>query len=295
MLAPLPFRGVIASCAGGAACVLALGLGAISAAGSGGPLIVRSSTGQVRVDDSSSNAGFCPKGTSVASGGFANPSFNRKTSKLFIWGTNPVLAARPIGPAWRTTVANLGSSSNGRARWTVFAYCDRRHQRLHEVDKTVKVGPGERGAATVHCPKGSGVISGGLSDEEADLSSSRIFAIKSKRKGDRGWRGVAFNRSATHAGKLVVIGACQKDAPELLTRSASAHVPLRGTNAVLAHCPSGRSVLSGGFATSVHRSTGKGAFPLASMRVDDRTWRAAGFGNGAPGSIRAFAYCEPGA
>jgi hypothetical protein len=52
-------------------------------------------------------------------------------------------------------------------------------------------------------------------------------------------------------------------------------------------------VLSGGFATTVHRSNGKGAFPLASMRVDERTWRAAGFGNGASGSVRAFAYCEP--
>jgi hypothetical protein len=264
---------------------------AVAESAAGDPLITRAETGHVRVHDSSSGAAFCPQSSSVVSGGFANPNFSRKTGELFIWGTNPVVGPFPLGPSWRTTVANLGNAATGQARFRVYAYCDPEKPRVHEIYRDVKVGPRERGAATIRCPKGSEAISGGLSDEQADLGASRLFAIASKRKGDHGWRGVAYNKSRSHRGALAVIAECERNAPSLRVRHASRHVPRHGTSAVEAHCGKNRYALSGGFRTAVDPSTGKGAFPLASLRPNPKTWHAAGFGKGAPGEVTAFAYC----
>lgn len=282
----------LALLAAGALSGLGLLLGVARAGAHYGHLVTRSSPTTVLVDDSGSNAGFCPGGTSVVSGGFSN-SFDALTSRLFVWGTNPVLGPRPFGPAWRTTEANLGRASSGHGAYTAFAYCDRRQNHLlRMVTKTTRVGPHRQGAMTVQCPEGSVAIAGGFSDAEADLHRARLFGIKSKRKGERGWRAVAYNKAKSTAGKLIVIAECDKKEPRLTTESAATRVPVRATSSVAAQCGDQRQAVSGGFATSLHRSSDKGAFPLASMRAGEDMWQGAAFGDRASGSLRVFAYCE---
>jgi hypothetical protein len=250
-------------------------------------LTTRSSSIRINVGESGSNAphGCGEQGTAV-SGGFENPDFDRQTSKLLLWGFNPVHRA-----SWRTTAANLGEAASGGGTLTVFAYCDLRAPRLVEKFSTVKIKPRHKASATADCPKGSEAVSGGFSDSEANLGGARLFGFRSKRVRKRGWRASAFNMSSAVTGTLIAVVDCDRDPPELRSRVREVTVPSEGAASVSVRCGERRETRSGGFAGSVDPASGDGTFPFELMRRTARTWSAAAFDEGEAAQFTVYTYC----
>jgi hypothetical protein len=249
------------------------------------------STGSVRVDDFSSSAPGDGCGDRAAlSGGFAN-TFDRRTSKLFVFGLNPIGRDVFFGPSWRGTVANRGSASRGGGRHTTFAYCVTRPPRLRLVEASVRIGPSATATATTWCPRGTEAVSGGFSDRFAGTNGSLVFGFRSIRVGRRGWRASAVNVSGEVASRLTVLATCSPQEPHLAEAARTLEVPEGGTRSTTIRCPPGREAWSAGFESPVG-AAGEGAFPYVLRRAGERSWRGAAFAEGpSPSEFTLRVYC----
>lgn len=251
----------------------------------------RSSSIRVRVADSGSNAPNGCGDDDAVSGGFVNSDFSRETSKMFLFGFNPTAGGLPGGPSWRTTVANLAEGSTGRGKLTAIAYCDERGARLTTERANVAIKPSAKAAATVRCPGGSEVVSGGFSDKYAGTNGSLVFGYRSKRVGRRGWRASAFNLSDSIASRLIVLVNCDRREPPLSERSEEIEIPAEGEESVRVRCGARREAISAGFGSRVRLPGADGGFPYELMRVSRRAWRASAFADGPAVGFTAYLYC----
>ena len=275
--------------------VLAL-VGVSSAVGESQP--TRSYTNHVRAGDVGSNGPLgCGKAVALA-GGFAN-EFNRRTSRLFLFGFNPTgktadapFPGTPIpgGPTWRVTVANLADDGAGRQR--TFVYCGPRRAGLMLRERRVRIPPSGSATATATCPVGTEAVSGGFSDKWAGTRGALVFGFRSHRLGRRRWRASAVNTSDAIASTLIVMANCDPLRPRLTARTVSARMPAHGRRSLAADCGAGRSAWSAGFESPVEDWARGGAFPYLFKRVRHRSWRAAAFSVGAsPTRFTLHAYC----
>jgi hypothetical protein len=260
-----------------------------------GHLTTRSSSTKIEVGDSGSNSAYpgCRDGEAV-SGGFSNPDFNPRTSKLFLFGLNPA-PPLPGGPSWRATAANLGTVAGADGTLRTFAYCAGRRPRLILREATTTVKGSDKGSATAHCPSGSEAVSGGFSivrQAHAYYPYTQLFGFRSERVRSRAWRASAYNMKESGKVRFAVLVQCDPREPGLVTRSSRVRVPAGGAEKARARCPNNRTAISGGFAGRARGMGGSGSFPYSFKRATRHAWSAAAFGEREPAPFKVFAYCK---
>jgi hypothetical protein len=148
-------------------------------------------------------------------------------------------------------------------------------------------------SATATCPKATQAVAGGYVTSVPNIPNHWLNVHESQRIGTRQWRvsGVEYF-PAPAADSLVAFVYCEALAAKV--KAAAATIPLtttpHGTTSVLALCPSGHTVVSGGF-------LGPAANPANSAYISRSTLGLNGWVvdatnlMGAPGAVTAFAYC----
>jgi hypothetical protein len=226
------------------------------------------------------------------SGGFRN-KYDPQTSKLFLFGFNPIGRDVFFGPSWRVTVANRGEGTRGGGKVIGYVYCAKRPPRLRLAEASVPIGPSSTATATAVCPRGTEAVSGGFADQHGGTNGSLVFGFRSMRVGTRGWRASAVNLSDSMSSRLVAIATCSPAEPGLTGSSATVTVPRGGTNGAMIICARGREAWSGGFESRVDAATGYGAYPYELWRVGNRAWRGAAFAEGRATKFKLHVYCGP--
>jgi hypothetical protein len=252
----------------------------------------------VKVHDLGSNAPIGCGDKAAVSGGFAN-EFDRETSRLLLFGFNPVKrftdffapghpSPFPGGPSWRVTVANGGWAARGAGNQTTFAYCVARPPHLRVAEARVPIQPSSSATATATCPRGTEAVSGGFSDQYAGTNGSFVFGFSTKRVGRRAWRASAINLSGSTPSALIALANCDPSEPGLTERVRRIEVPANGTRSTTVRCGRGREAWSAGFESP----TGNGAHPYELRRLHRRAWRAAAFTDGQAASFTLHVYCR---
>jgi hypothetical protein len=236
----------------------------------------------------------CPKGRSVAVGGFKNTMAPGGNPEALLTGLQ--LAGR--GRSWKDTGTNDRAST---AQATSIAYCGRRRH-LAEREKTVTVPaatlPTSKPTnATAKCPKGKRVALGGIA---ASFSPSfapnapAIWVSGMRRTTQRAWRVSGLNLGDGD-GNLTSVVYCGK-APRTTERSRTVTIPSENTpGSVTAKCHRGEKLAFGGFEADV---TEDDEFVLINglRRTSGRKWKANAnnehTGSSAPGDLTALAYCS---
>ena len=272
-------------------------LGLVTTTASANHIRTLASANYVLIDDFGSNAHRDGCGNRAAlSGGFDN-KFDRRRSRLFIFGFNPIGSSVPFGPSWRMTVANRGPApgSDGKrgGKQITYAYCVKRPPPLQVVDKSVRIGPGATASATATCPRGTEALSGGFSDAYAGTNGSLVFSFRSMRVGTRGWRASAVNMSATIGSELTAMATCSPAQPGLSERWRTLELRPGGARSTTLRCFPGTEPWSGGFESNVRAPSGHGAYPFRMKRTGSRGWRAAAFAVGPAKTFRVHVYCGP--
>ena len=118
-----------------------------------GPVITATATGSSITSGEITVTATCPSGKQAVGGGFSVPLDT--TNALFVTSSY-----RSAPNAW-TIVAR---HSNGSGAATAFAYCRNANKSITDVTTTgtVPSGPGTVGDATVGCPAGTQLVSGGV-------------------------------------------------------------------------------------------------------------------------------------
>jgi hypothetical protein len=156
---------------------------------------------------------------------------------------------------------------------------------------SVRIAPAAKATATVSCPRGSEVVSGGFSDKYAGTNGSLVFGYRSKRVGERSWRASAFNLSDVIASRLIVLVNCDRGGAALRERRREIEIPGEGTGSTRVRCREGRGAISAGFGSRVRLPAAEGAFPYELVRVRRRAWRASAFAEGPAAPFTAYVYC----
>ena len=158
-----------------------------------------------------------------------------------------------------------------------------------QTSQSARTIPGRQsGSATAHCARGSETVSGGFATPAFDPQGNgpAIFTQTSMRKRTRHWKSTGANLGNSD-GKLLAFAYCDLHSPGLKVRSHGTTVTGGQTGSVEAKCPKGSEAVSGGF------SQNGAIFTFASRRVNDRTWKVAGYNNRMQDAqLRAFAYCD---
>ncbi len=224
----------------------------------------------------------CPNGQIVTGGGFSIDTNG-------IWATSG--RSRPPGKrAWESQVYGVLAPSSG---WRNFAVCDRGGRRAVSISS--KTEPIERFGAepAAECPRGRHVIGGGFAiqppRDPATDSGSTLVIDRSSRASRRTWKlfGVGDEPSD---GKLTAYALCERDERGDVA-SVAQRLPLEeGVNDLLALCPDGKRVVSGGF-----EWFGALALPVESRPVGNRGWSVTVEVSGPPdsdGFVKVIAYCK---
>jgi hypothetical protein len=268
----------------------------VTLAFAGGGVVTRTNIATIAAHTRGSATAKCPRGRSVALGGFRNTIAPGRDSEALLTG----LKVTNSGHAWKDSGANDSMSS---AAAEAVAYCGQ-GRNLTERTKAVEV-PAATGPATkptsvtAKCPRGRRVALGGIAasfDPVPPFVGAEVVPSAMKRTTQRGWKvsGLNLGSKSGAAGKLTAIAYCAKTA-KTTERSKTVTIPSSGTpGSVTAKCHQGEKVAFGGFKAD---ATTSDAFVLIDglERVSSRLWAAnainEGPGSSAPGDLTAFAYC----
>ncbi len=169
------------------------------------------------------------------------------------------------------------------------------------TSKPVDVPPKSIRTATAACKPGQVAVSSGFEAPGLGLGKDSGVARIGVRKGKNRVTTRAYN-FGEDAGELVSYAYCQKGAVPPAERVARTTVGPNTARSLVAVCPRGMRVISGGFATGAFtQRTGPRVFALTSKRVGSRSWKVQGFNmpddnpssprQKRPGKLAAFAYC----
>jgi hypothetical protein len=163
--------------------------------------------------------------------------------------------------------------------------------------------PGQsRGAATAKCKRGTTAVAGGFASPGFNPSSNRggVARLSSKVIGKRSVKTRSYNFGG-QASDLVSLAYCVKHGHGLRVRSSKVFVGPGNPISAVAWCRPGTDVVGGGFATpGFSANNGPRVVTLTSRRAGHRRWRVEALntggdgssGDGRPGTLLAYAYCE---
>ena len=165
---------------------------------------MRSASTPVGDGDDASVTAKCPRGSEAVWGGFANPNV----------------------PADELPLLPLGSSREGKRRWTVSAvsfnndtdpltlrvivYCDQGQPELVVRENSTRLGADETGTATARCRRGSEAVSGGYFAPGgfSTAGGSEIYFRESRRVGRRRW--TASGTNSGDPARLTAFAYCDR-------------------------------------------------------------------------------------
>ena len=165
---------------------------------------------------------------------------------------------------------------------------------------TLELAPKSIGTATAVCKPGRVAVSGGFKATNFAKNDSGMARI-GMRKGRARVTTRAYNFGEA-SGELVSYAYCQKRPAAPVRRVARTTVAPERAKSLVAVCPRGTRVISGGFATGgFTQASGAQVLTLTSKRVGNRRWKVAGFNLPADGDepgvqrrsgkLAAYAYC----
>jgi hypothetical protein len=166
------------------------------------------------------------------------------------------------------------------------------------ASKVVRGPVGTTDATTVHCPRGTRVLSGGY---DSSFSAGALLPHVSKRTGPRSWRVSAY-RVGGGSGrlKLTVYAKCGDLPGRLRSASEQVTVPVPAGNVALRtvrpRCPGNDFAISGGFKLTVAGRFAPNSPPAAVVmgsRAEGREWAvtAARLAPSGESKLTAIAYC----
>jgi hypothetical protein len=167
----------------------------------------------------------------------------------------------------------------------VFAYC-RNDQGLANGSENELLDDNADKEIVAACPQGTKAISGGT----LTPASSNAYPYSSFRKGQRRWTTEWISLADDSPATTTVVcrdGAGLQEAKKTKTVTDP---DFENRFSVVAECPAGSRVLSGGWESSVPVNKGV-SFVSASRRVSKRKWKVA-FNTTASQQMTAYAYCE---
>lgn len=252
----------------------------------------------------------CTKGNHITGGGFAaSPSFEPSSNT----GLRSVTStSHHAGTKNWTASGSAFTNPVASGTYTTYARCERDSLgQLHStVNSSGPLNPGVGTAASLNCPPGTHVISGGYSGQAlsnpGNLLGFRLVILQSRRTGRSQWTVSAYNSGLGPSPVAVTFTAyalCEKNAKGVsVSEAASASTPLvdNGRVAADATCAKKTHVVSGGF-----NVTPNGVGSVPAIGVDESTptgqrgwhlglheWQSVVL---PPGSaLQTFAYCKKG-
>lgn len=242
-----------------------------------------------------SAAATCPRGNEVVANGFRSIDFDPDWLAEAIY---PFQARRTGARKASTSGANLGADSG---KLEAVAYCARNSAGVTVArSEPAAVGPHAVESATARCPRGSEAVGGGSASPGFALDGPRVYAVASRRWGERSWRVTGAEIHDQDGGSIVAFAYCDRSEPGLRARSKRVEIPATygalGTPSV--RCKRGERVRSGGFeavAFDPAYIAGPTVYTLGSYRTGPRTWTAIGHYDGddpqPAGDFVAYAYC----
>lgn len=170
-----------------------------------------------------------------------------------------------------------------------------------QTSQAVEVPPKSIRTASATCKPGQAALSSGFETRQSNDSGVARIGV---RKAKRGVSVRAYN-FGEDPGELVAYVYCRKGAAAPGARVVRATVKPERARSLVAVCPRGTKVISGGFATGGSRQlTGPQVLTLTSKRLGSRRWKVEGFNlpdDGASsksqmrsGKLAAYAYCVRG-
>jgi hypothetical protein len=205
---------------------------------------------------------------------------------------NAALELTSLGAGGRRAVASaINPEGPGTGTLTVFAYCGSRPV-LRTVSATTMVAKGVQASATAICPPRTSVIFGGFRAQVGRPPGPEVTLNGLERVSARRWRVSAVNLEGP-PGKLAAIAYCGRGSPRLIARTKSVKVPYGKTKAVTASCPTGRTLVLGGFRSTHYADRFASIYPASLVRTGTRTWTVSGHKFvPAIGKLTAIGYCR---
>ncbi len=214
------------------------------------------------------------------------------------------MAPRPMKPImhggrWGSIVAGVAGAAIATSAVAMAAAGTSR-----TTTTTVSVPPKAVATAVATCKARQGVVAAGFDAPGFNPSNgaAAVARLSSKRLGKRRVQTRGFNFGES-AGKIVSLGYCSMLGRRVKVASNRSFVSPGSAEAVVASCPRGSKVVSGGFdAPGFSRQNGPRVLALTSKRVGKSRWRVEGFnipgesggsppqGDG-PGVLISYAYC----
>jgi hypothetical protein len=191
------------------------------------------------------------------------------------WHVTPVLYAPTV---YRSTSRSV----------TLQVVCGPRLGPVSSPHATVFVGPGESRTATATCPRGNRLLAGGFQRTNF-VTRGGNYVTESRAVSDRAWQ-VSGSAFGNFGGELTAIAYCLRSRGSLVNEvSAQTPLPLStSATATTPTCPSGSTLVAGGFATS---PSGPALVSSAQFNQDG-SWSATAFNRFGPdATISAHGYC----
>jgi hypothetical protein len=191
------------------------------------------------------------------------------------WHVTPVLYA--------PTVQRSASRSV-----TLQVVCGPRLGPVSSPHSTVFVGPGETRTATANCPRGNRLLAGGFQRTNF-VTRGGNYVTESRASSDRSWQ-VSGSAFGSFGGELTAIAYCLKSGGPLVSEVASQTALPVGESATTTTpaCPSGSSMVAGGFSTS---PSGPALVSSAHFNPEG-SWSATAFNEFGPdATLTAQGYC----
>jgi hypothetical protein len=267
-------------------CMVAAGVGVALARG----VVTRSDTVKVPPKAKRAATATCPKGKSVAMGGFRNEIATDDSPEV-----QPIGLTRPSKRTWKDSATNVFAPAGDA---TSIAYCGR-SRKLTERTRTTVVPAAKPStqpkSVTAKCPRGTRVAFGGFKadfDPNFGPNTGAIWISALRRGSNRTWRASGLNLG-NDAGKLTAVAYCGHVA-KTTKHSASALVPARKRRSATATCPRGQKLAFGGFVAPLTYSAEFVQIDSA-VRASGRTWTAQAVNTSnslTAGTLRSLAYCR---
>jgi hypothetical protein len=255
---------------------------ALAAAPAGATITTASKSITINPGRTGSVAATCAPGTVPVSAGFLIKGFNFNTG-----GIAPFATVRLPGGS-SATGRNVGSVAG---TLTDYAYCDTNERMIVVRSVHAQLPIKKSRALSASCPTGTTPLSGGYRFTNGVDGTGAAFR---SRKVRGGWEVAGYNDGPGKSAFTVFV-YCQRNGPQLATRTSATSIPNFTLGSAQAACPAGTRVVSGGFDGHLVLSPSlRVAFPLGSNRVQN-SWRArAAAGTDGPNAkLTVFAYCEP--
>ena len=190
---------------------------------------------------------------------------------------------------WHVTpVLYSPSDEVGSRAVTLQVVCGPRLGPVSSPHSTVFVAPGETRTAVASCPRGSRLLAGGFQRTNF-VSRGGNYVTESRASSDRAWQ-VSGSAFGNFGGELTAIAYCLRSSTPLISEVATeTELPEEeSATTTTPACPSGSSMVGGGFSTSP-----SGAALVSSAYFDSSGgWSATAFNEFGPtATLSAHAYC----